>query len=212
MTSKTYSAMTSGDLTKLRPQSVAVSKGDKWWPATEQPYTSRSRIAPLRVPLTQRLENQSCFPVWPVTMIIDTDGSSGNPREDASEHQQEFSLVNTKICGLVGMAVSTTIFAILPLVFVSKLRNNNDPASKSRFCLFSHLLQGSKEAKTPIDLKTPMEFKAALYCQYKYHNRQNPGGKLWFHYYPVSLAEFSLAPASSISSQAWNRSSSRFWD
>ena len=39
--------MTSRDLTKLRPQSVAVSKGDKWWPATEQPYTSRSRIAPL---------------------------------------------------------------------------------------------------------------------------------------------------------------------
>ena len=65
MTSKTYSAMTSRDLTKLRPQSVAVSKGDKWWPATEQPYTSRSRIGPLRVPLTQRLENQSCFPVWP---------------------------------------------------------------------------------------------------------------------------------------------------
>ena len=67
MTSKTYSAMTSRDLTKLRPQSVAVSKGDKWWPATEQPYTSRSRIAPLQVPFTQRLENQSCFPVWPVT-------------------------------------------------------------------------------------------------------------------------------------------------
>ena len=147
MTSKTYSAMTSGDLTKLRPQSVAVSKGDKWWPATEQPYTSRSRIAPPQVPQTQRVENQCCFPVWPVTMIIDTDGS-GNPREDASEHQQEFSLVNTKICGLVGMAVSTTIFAILPLVFVSKLRNNNDPASKSR-C--AHLFQSSREAKSHIE-------------------------------------------------------------
>ena len=88
-------------------------------------------------------------------MILDTDLniSSRNPREDASEHGKEFSLVDTKICGLVGMAVSTIIFAILPLLFVSKLRNNSDPASKSRFCLFSHLFQGSKEARTPIDLK-----------------------------------------------------------
>ena len=81
-------------------------------------------------------------------MIIDTDGLSGNPREDASEHQKEFSLVDAKICGLVGMAVSTTIFAILPLVFVSKLRNNNDPASKSRFY---HLFQSSREAKSHIE-------------------------------------------------------------
>ena len=64
-------------------------------------------------------------------MIIDKDmdASSQNIRENAFE----FSLVDTKICGLVGMAVSTIIFAMLPLIFVSKLRNNNDPTSKSRF-------------------------------------------------------------------------------
>ena len=45
---------------------------------------------------------------------------------------EEFSLVDTKICGLVGMAVSTTIFAMLPLIFVKKLRNNNDSTSRSR--------------------------------------------------------------------------------
>jgi len=55
-----------------------------------------------------------------------------NRGENASE-QKEFSLVDTKICGLVGMAVSTIIFAILPLLFVSKLRNNNDPTSQSRW-------------------------------------------------------------------------------
>ena len=63
-------------------------------------------------------------------MVIDKDM---NLRENASVPEKEFSLVDTKICGLVGMAVSTTVFAILPLVFVSKLRNNNDHVSKSRF-------------------------------------------------------------------------------
>lgn len=71
-------------------------------------------------------------------MIIDKDmdASSQNIRKNASE----FSLVDTKICGLVGMAVSTIIFAMLPLIFVSKLRNNNDPTSKSRWTTMISLL------------------------------------------------------------------------
>ena len=66
-------------------------------------------------------------------MIIDKDMDAlyHNRGQNAPE-QKEFSLVDTKICGLVGMAVSTIIFAMLPLIFVSKLRNNNDPTSQSR--------------------------------------------------------------------------------
>ena len=68
-------------------------------------------------------------------MIIDKDMEflSLSSRENASEHQKGFSLVDAKICGLAAMAVSTTIFATLPLIFVKKLRNNNDPTSRSRF-------------------------------------------------------------------------------
>ena len=67
----------------------------------------------------------------------DMDYSILNVSGNATANQDEgFSLVNTKIVGLVAMAFSTIIFALLPLIFVKKLRNNHDPSSKYRFVVF----------------------------------------------------------------------------
>ena len=67
----------------------------------------------------------------------DMDYSILNVSGNATANQDEgFSLVNTKIVGLVAMAFSTIIFALLPLIFVKKLRNNDDPSSKYRFVVF----------------------------------------------------------------------------
>ena len=72
-------------------------------------------------------------------MVLDKDmdysilNVSGNA---TAKHDEGFSLVNTKIVGLVAMALSTIIFALLPLIFVKKLRNNDDPSSKRRFTNF----------------------------------------------------------------------------
>ena len=72
-------------------------------------------------------------------MVLDKDmdhpflNVSGN---GTAKNDEGFSLVNTKIVGLVAMAVSTIIFALLPLIFVKKLRNNHDPSSKYRFVVF----------------------------------------------------------------------------
>ena len=72
-------------------------------------------------------------------MVLDKDmdysilNVSGNA---TAKQDGGFSLVNTKIVGLVAMAFSTIIFALLPLIFVKKLRNNHDPSSKYRFVVF----------------------------------------------------------------------------
>ena len=84
-------------------------------------------------------------------MIIgkDMDVSSSTRNMKSSE----FSLVDTKIFGLVGMAVSTILFGILPLLFVSKLRNNNDPASKNRlFCLHTKYKETKLRWRTMVSL------------------------------------------------------------
>ena len=72
-------------------------------------------------------------------MVLDKDmdnsilNVSGNT---TAKHDEGFSLVNTKIVDLVAMAVSTIICALLPLIFVKKLRNTDDPSSKNRFVIF----------------------------------------------------------------------------
>ena len=95
----------------------------------------------------------------------------------------------------------------------SKFKRGKEPHWKPLPCCMKHTSLANTKYQIPNTYQTN--------CQYQISDQlpipniiigQNPGGKLWFQYYPASPAEFSSAPAFSTSSQAWNKSSSRFSD